>query len=397
MDTLYANKPREIDAYKEWIGDTDFSKYFDYEKANNEIAAQNKGAEPLYQPEIENTATKYNDYNQQITEQQEQKSEQIPSLPVQPKSAQDVLNDITSPFPDPVYNQERQDRLKRITKVNALGKGLSALGDIFSLSQGALVNQRQNDGRIDRLNQMYQSYDDDYDRRIDQHNRDKINFYLQQLREGRAEKRYVDEKEFREKQADQAQKNWEKNYEMTEQDRRERREDTRLDREERRKQQEAELKYRQQLPYVQHELQMKELEKRTQDAMKKEAAKVQMNKDQKGFKIYTSEGTEYANINTNGGIDALLSVILTDTNAKTELDALSSKFGESLSTEVKRYLVGKYWEKSPNAMKWVNNYKGTTSQENTQSVGNGNHETTPKQDGKNITSRNQIDYSQIKY
>lgn len=334
-------KERQIDAYQEYINTLPpIASYFDYNKANEEIKQQQgEPAQPLYQAPV-NSGFDYGKANAEI----EQQKTQAPP-PADPKQ---VVEDIYT-RPAPKYDQARQDRLKRLAKVNALGEGLKAVGDIFSLSQGALVNKRQPDGKNDRLMEMFQGYEDDYSRRLDQHNRDEFNLKLQQLREKKQDDWRRADLDWRKSEAGRSQYNTDRQFGAMELDREERRKD----REQGREFQEKNMERMQEQFDKQHGLAWAQLNWQQQKSLMDHAMKVQQEGDKNAFRLYTSDGKEMARVDQKGGVDALLSVILADTGASTEIDALKAQFGEGLSPEIKRYLVGKYWEKSPAAVKWL--------------------------------------------
>lgn len=353
-NALYQNKPREIDPYQEWASQTDYNKYFDYNKANAEINQQNQQGQPqtIYQPAVDNTATKYNEFNSQINTQEAAST----STPATPPAPEQVWDEITSPFPEPKYDDKRQQRLKNIAKANALGKGLSALGDIFSLSQGALVNKRENDGRIDRYNAMYQQYEDDYNRRMDQHNRDKINMYLQQLRDKRSE-------DWRNKswnfQTDQANKSdeWRKEQNRIAQENR--KEDKTESRERWEKSVEMQdIDNKRQQEYQNWQMNRYAEEK----ALKDMEAKNTANGVGKAFDIFTSNGKKIQ-IDGENERNNILKLIMEDTSIpSTDIDLLKPKMGQPMSTNAINMLVQKYWERSPLATAYINQKYGATKE-----------------------------------
>ena len=398
-NALYQNKPREIDPYQEWAGQTDFNRYFDYNKANAEINAQTQEAQPqpIYQPAVDNTATKYNEFNSQMNTQE------AASTPATPPAPEQVWDEITSPFPEPKYDDKRQQRLKNIAKANALGKGLSALGDIFSLSQGALVNKRENDGRIDRYNAMYQQYEDDYNRRMDQHNRDKINMYLQQLRDKRSE-------DWRNKswnfQTDQAAKNeeWRKEQNrITQENRKE-------DKTESRERWEKSVEMQDIDNKRQQEYQDWQMNKYAEEkALKDLEAKNTANGVGKAFDIFTSNGKKIQ-IDGENERNNILKLIMEDTSIpSTDIDLLKPKMGQPMSTNAINMLVQKYWERSPLATAYINQKYGATKEP--EKAGNEwlkglgvktdtNFPYAPQQQQSKSTSTSsdvQIDYTNINY
>jgi len=48
-------------------------------------------------------------------------------------------------IPEPTYDQDKEDRLRRMGRINNLGRVVNVLGDIFSTAQGANTRRRQPD------------------------------------------------------------------------------------------------------------------------------------------------------------------------------------------------------------------------------------------------------------
>jgi len=343
-------KERQINAYQDYINTLPpISSYFDYNAANRQIKEQEQGEQrpPLYQaPEPQ--ANDYNRMNADIASQNATK-------PLTAQTPDQFMEDFYK-LPEPKYDQARQDRLKKLARVNAMGEGLKAVGDIFSLSQGAIVNRRQDDGKNERLYGMFQGYEDEYARRLDQHNRDEFNLKLQQLREKKQDKWREEDMAFRKNESLRSQYNTDRQFGAMELDREERRKD----REQGRELQEKNMERMAEQFEKQHGLAWAQLNWQQQKSMLDHAMKVQLEGDKNSFRLYTSGGKEVARVDQKGGVDKLLAEILRDTSAGSEIDKLKAQFGEGLSPEVKRYLVGKYWETSPAAQKWIKGY-GTQS------------------------------------
>lgn len=343
---MIETKPREIDAFQMWNDANPVAGYFDYNAANDQIRQQQQRnqPQPIYQPNPEPPANDYNRMNREIKEQYEN-----PTV----RPAAEVLDDIYK-MPEPKYDQARQDRLKRLSKVNAMGQGLQALGDIFSLSQGAMVNRRQDTGENQRLYSMFQGYDDDYARRMDQHNRDQFNLRLQQIMQQKQDKWRAEDMDWRKAEAGRNQYNTERQFSAME-----------LDREERRKDRDQSFALQKENMDrmadqfdKSHGLQLANL----QMQMGKYSAKLREDMDKNSFQLYDDFGNLSARVDTKGGLDKLLAVILKDPMAFKEIDALKLVFGEGLSPEIKKYLVGKYWNNSPAAIKWIERYSNPVTE-----------------------------------
>ncbi len=75
------------------------------------------------------------------------------------RTSRDIINDIFSyDLPKPAYDPNRPEEIKRMMKLNAMGKGLSVLGDILSLSRGGNVVARPKDQTNKQLLSAYYNY-----------------------------------------------------------------------------------------------------------------------------------------------------------------------------------------------------------------------------------------------
>ena len=326
----------------------DYSKYFNLDPPEQQIPAPQA---PAPVPPAPTDGFDYNAANAQIAGQNPQTA---PQAPATPKSAEEIMAGIMGELPKPEKNQATQDRLSRIMKVKALGEGLGALGDIFALSQGANVNRRGTDQSIGRYRHMYEQNEADYLRRMDDYNRELHRQKLQSLMFGVQRGDRQEDMDLRRRQ-----------MELSEAMRRDQLENDRFykeatieDRKEGRRIQEETQKRMEEQFKMSHGLSREQLAFNQNKAMLDYGLKAQTAENKDGFPLYDDQGKMVANINIKGGVDKLLSVILSDTDAKTEIDALKAQFGEGLSSEIKRYLVAKYWNKSKNAQEWVSGNSG---------------------------------------
>ena len=65
-------------------------------------------------------------------------------------------------IPEPTYDQDKEDRLRRMGRINNLGRVVNVLGDIFSTAKGANTRRRQPDTTAPALYQAYQANLDKY-------------------------------------------------------------------------------------------------------------------------------------------------------------------------------------------------------------------------------------------
>lgn len=349
-------KERQIDAYQEYINTLPpIASYFDYNKANEEIKQQQgEPAQPLYQAPV-NSGFDYGKANAEI----EQQKTQAPP-PADPKQ---VVEDIYT-RPAPKYDQARQDRLKRLAKVNALGEGLKAVGDIFSLSQGAIVNRRQPDGKNDRLMEMFQGYEDDYSRRLDQHNRDEFNLKLQQLREKKQDDWRRADLDWRKSEAGRSQYNTDRQFGARELDREERRKD----REQGRELQEKNMERMQKQFDMSHNLSERKFALDVLQEQNKLENTTTGAGDYKPFDLFTGEGKK-VQIDGKNERDHIVQLILEDKSigiTQNDIDLIKPRMGQPVSDNALNLIIHKYWEKSPAAYQYISGkYQGGTTPKQT--------------------------------
>lgn len=180
-----------------------------YNAWNKEIADQ-KDPEPpkMYQPPADDTASKYNAFNQQMSEQATPEPITPATTEKQAATPEDRIKSLLSSFPEPKYDQARQDRLKKLAKVQAFGEGLKLIGDTFALSRGARVRPR-NSSDVQNTYIAWQNYEDAYANRLDQHNREKFNLTLRELARG-------EDNDWRKMIFERDQQRWDENKKMQE-------------------------------------------------------------------------------------------------------------------------------------------------------------------------------------
>jgi len=278
----------------------------------------------------------------------------------QKRTSDDIMKEIFSyKPPQPTYDKNRPEELKRLAKTSAIGKGLNVLGDVIGLGTGANVQRRQPDNReLGYLQNLYK-YTDDYNRRMDDWNwRD----YMSRLRSGemalsqanREEDRTLRNKAFEADQAwkalgfksEQAWKNWQMQNDV---------EDRKLQRE----------KFDTDKSYK--EMTAKERErhnKQMEAASMIRAQKTGASSTSKQFTVYNQTGTPIQ-LGENER-EKIMSLILSDPNTKLtdqEMDLLSPSMGEPISTNTMNMLVQKYWEKIPSARDYIYQKYGQTQEQ----------------------------------
>jgi hypothetical protein len=264
-----------------------------------------------------------------------------------------IADGIFGELPAPVKNQASQDRIKRIQKVNALGEGLSALGDIFSLSQGANVKRRQPDGSNERLQALFERREDDYDRRMDEHNRQQFNTKIQGLIYGTQRADRAKDLEDRDRVQTfnetlrQDQLNSQEEY---------RKEQIRVRDDDRKVRETAETRQQKQFE-ASHALALAEHKARM------EALKNPSEKDKKPFNIYSSDGKGAIQLEDFNEAMKVARLIIDDPKldksvTQSDLDLLSPTMGEQMSNNAVNSIIQKYWEHSPAVQKYIEGKRG---------------------------------------
>lgn len=261
-----------------------------------------------------------------------------------------IADGIFGELPAPVKNQASQDRIKRIQKVNALGEGLSALGDIFSLSQGANVKRREYSGANERLQALFERREDDYDRRMDDHNRQQFNTKIQGLIYGTQRADRAQDLEDRDRVQTfnetlrQDQIDNQKTYQQ---------EQIRVRDDDRKVRETAEARQQKQFE-ASHALALAEHKARM------EALKNPSEKDKKPFNIYSSDGKGAIQLEDFNEAMKVARLIIDDPKldksvTQSDLDLLSPTYGEQMSNNAVNSIIQKYWEHSPAVQSYLQN------------------------------------------
>lgn len=315
MAVINANLNDIPDPYESLFGNTDVQSYFN-------------------PPQQGNTTT--------FTPYQDSKPEPPPQQRTYP-STDDVLKAMSGDYPAPTYPQASQDRIKRIQKVNTLGEGLSALGDIFSLSKGAIVKRRQPSPTNERLQHIFEGREDDYLRRMDDYNRQKFNQQIQAMMYGQQRGDREQDVNFRNQQASQSQTNFDKQFDWTID---KTKEANRL----------AADKQAWNMAYQGMTATERERHNRQMEAASwLRASKTGSEGSQAAkYTLYDSKG-KAINLEPHER-EAVLTKILDDKNiqmSQDELDLLRPRMGEPISVNAINMLVQKYWERSPDARSYI--------------------------------------------
>ena len=275
------------------------------------------------------------------------------------KAPSDLVSSFFDPPPAPKYDAARQERIKQIAKVNAIGEGLKSLGDIFSLATGANVIARQPNQDAQRAYAAWQQYEDMYAHRLDEYNRQLWNQKLQQLYRGQEWdwRKYQAEKD--EEWKKQNQSNVDRQFRSMEADREERRRNQAEDNEIRKKQVESGIKA-QEANTAQGwaSINQRKKEFEYEQGLRSSGGKT------KGpeYTLYFSDGTQVP-IENKLERDKILALILSDKNIKLpvgqeDLDLLMPKFGAPITSEAVDRIVQKYGEYSPATIDYINNKYG---------------------------------------
>ena len=245
--------------------------------------------------------------------------------------------------------------MARAAKMNALGKGFSAIADAFSLARGGNVNTPVNDGKVSGYINNYFKSLDDYRNKVEQYDLMKYNNDLRLN-----ELMFQDARNQEAIDRNQSNLNRQFNTQQTN-----RKED--IEREatlyEQRK--DDSLNQQKDLLKTRHGYDVDLINKRVDAAIKeadyrynlalKEAKSNGGTGTGKEFNIYTNSGQAIPLNDQNEGWK-LLSIILKakgqDIDPK-DMDLLNPAFGEAVSTNTMIKLIQKYWEDVPQAKQYV--------------------------------------------
>ena len=281
---------------------------------------------------------------------------QVQAPPKPRMTAEDLINQVMSiPNPKPVYDAQRPEEIKRLMKGNALSEAFRTLGETFSLAKGGTVNRREPNqtnsqyqnalwNTIDNYNQKTdawnnQEYMNNVRRgltKLDQFNKDKAfssDLAKQKYNIAKDNRNYqLDKDKF---DADKDYKKWLKDKELDD------------DVESKRKW-EAEFGV--------------DRERAAETARHNQASEGIQSKRAEGTSrtpvLYDDQGNEILRLRPSEE-QKLIGIILDDPAAKNEMALLKPSLGEPLSSETKKYLIAKYWNKFPAAIQYVNQLTGT--------------------------------------
>ena len=326
----------------------------------------NTDVQSYFNPPKEGNTTTFSPTQQGIPEPPQMNPIQPVPAQVQVRTtptAEERIAEMMGQYPEPTYPKASQDRINRIMKVKALGEGLGALGDIFALSQGALVNRRQPDQTIGRYRQMYEQREDEYLRRMDDHNRQKLNQQIQAMIYGqnRADRREdIDYRKERDAKGDQFRTEtfeWQKERHAEA----ERKADERYVAETKA----AEERYKKQygLDWQRNKIAQEkwDIEKKMlEDQALFEASGGRIKPNANGFNLYTSDGKGQAvMIESKGELQKLYTMIVNHYRNSPDfaerMNLLKPSMGSPGNKNEQELIVGEYWEKTPAVIEFLRN------------------------------------------
>ena len=290
------------------------------------------------------------------TEQQPQGGERI-------KSIYEKLRSSNAQPPKPEFDSKAPEYMKRTARMNALARGLSTLGDAFSLAKGGNVPQATKDTDTGRYVDNYFGYLDKYRKDMDDYRQQD---YLHNMRLAEMMRQQGNRDE------DIAWRNKQFDYGV-EQDKAQQERQGKLDEiaGQRAKQDDdfkrEQLEWDKQKPYVNHKLMTEREQQKADLALKQAMSKVSLDEKTGGFNLYDETGNLVKSID-KGMMNRLVNTILQDPAvkelAKNDLNLMRGQF-EGLSTNAMNSIIAFYWNQSPEAMKLLG-----TQQQKTQATGN---------------------------
>ncbi len=272
-----------------------------------------------------------------------------------------VVQDIYAPPPKPVYDETLPENIKRAAKATALAKGFSALGNAFSLGVGGNVEKPKQDRETPaylnsyiRLNENRNRQTNDWNYKVWANNmRNALHKEQMQYRKDRdavmddrydenvkrQNDRYKDTKEYRDKAFDLRKKTIEeqseyrdKNFEL----------------------QKERLEVFKNRPYVNAEIARQQREEAFEREMETYKTKAKYDKD--SIILYNDKGKAVTQLQKNQ-LERLVNIILKDKAtaklAEKNIDIMKATFGNGLTKQHMENIVAYYYDKSPDAMKFL--------------------------------------------
>jgi len=293
-----------------------------------------------------NGVADFNDLPPQSTQAQ-----QVAEQPTQNKSflgdPEELIKQIYTPAPKPQFDTESADYKKRAAKLNALGQGLSGVADIISLARGGEVNAPVQNNKVPAYINSYWNQRQDYLNKLDDWGardaankslaaRIALNQYNTDRNYGMAKDRAANDDKWKQLQFLQKEgyNQWLKDKHAQ-------------DSEESRKRWEVEMDWKMKLPYINAAL-----------AKDKMWWRLQYDDDKKAYTLLDENGVARHRLVGDGDIQKLYSLIVDDPKmAQTisgRMKQLKSQFGEGVNMNHMKVIVSEFWDKVPNAAKYLN-------------------------------------------
>lgn len=278
----------------------------------------------------------------------------------QQRTPTDILKEIYSlQAPQPTYDPQRPEEIKRIGRVNAIGEGLKTIGDIVSLGVGANVTKRAPDQVTpNMLSALWQNRD----KAAAQKDNWNYQNYLTKLRNAQTELGQVNHdnsvalQQQNRKEDITRQDTW-RTEDNTHRDTREGIADNRYDTNYKDDQQwrnVGEFENWKKKTDHQFGLDMQKLDKRLSGEMAKYAAKASFNG--KNFNLFDDSGQVVKTLSP-GELEKITQLILKDpavaASATHDIGLMKAQFGEGLSKQAEQTIIAYYWNKSPEVIKYL--------------------------------------------
>jgi hypothetical protein len=216
----------------------------------------------------------------------------------------------------PTYDQKRPEEIRRITKMNAIGKGVSVLSEALALGLGGRVRRRPDDKTIPALWKDMKAYDDNYNRRKDEQIvRDRMNAVraAMQKRPDRYKMHVANESE-RYSTADNSYRN-------------------------------------KRLALSAEQL---KLERDKFNAALRKGGSGKGGEPASFWQVWDDFGKPVAEIGLKDGeVEAAYRMLTLDPDMGDNIDALQAVYGDKFDQSIMRYLIGKYWQKAPGVWQFL--------------------------------------------
>jgi hypothetical protein len=259
--------------------------------------------------------------------------------------------------PKPRFDPTTPEYLQRAANMNALSRGLSALGDVYTLHKEGNVNRSQPDRETGSYVDNYYRYLDNYRRRLDDYDmvdfQNKMRLGQMMMGQANADRSYNLQRESRDDMMDYRNKTFEYGKE------RDKLTDERYGNEVERKEKwrKEDKEWQKELMNQKAELDQIKDQRELEQWLQKETIKLQFDKQKDRYNLFDTSGKLVTTVNDEGQIQKLYDVITSDPSMKeiadAQLEVLKPILGEGVTMDHMKVVVSRLWDKSDPAKEWL--------------------------------------------